>query len=109
VCCREKESRQKNTFEIYQEFLDAIEEVMGTGTTYATELDRLGKHMFGADWRGVYASDNVLPSNGCYIVNTDKKSAPGEHWMAVHNGYFYDSFGRTALLLQVREAEVGGD
>ena len=51
---------------------------MGTGTTYSSDLDRLGKHMFGADWRGIYASDDTLPSNGCYIVNTDKKSGPGE-------------------------------
>lgn len=79
---------------INQEFLNAIEEVMGTGTTYSSDLDRVGKHLFGAEWRGVFASDDALPSNGCYIVNTDKKSGPGEHWMAVHNGFFYDSFGR---------------
>ena len=55
--------------------------------------------MFGSKFAGVYAS-NTLPKklarDKFYIVNTDPNYSTGEHWLALYNGYVYDSFGRSA-------------
>jgi len=45
---------------------------------------------------------NELPDKpgypSCYVVNTQPREKPGEHWLAIHfddngTGYFYDSYG----------------
>jgi hypothetical protein len=60
---------------------------------------------------GVFAKNEVprlplAPSRYpvCFVINTDKRGEPGEHWVAVYylspaNGEFFDSFGNSPLLL----------
>lgn len=59
-------------------------------------------------FRGVFAKDrlsslilNTFPA--ALVINTDKSSGPGEHWVAVYideNGYgsYFDSYGRQPLV-----------
>lgn len=87
---------EKKIHRLYREFLIELEKELGSGTTYSTDLDRVGKQLFKDEWRGVFAVDDNLPTEGCFLVNTDKRGGEGEHWLAVRNGYYYDSFGRKA-------------
>ena len=89
--------------EAYVNKLVLVESVIGSGTTWLSDLERLGRRLFGAKFDGVYPSDRIpkLTDEGPYaIVNTDNSSEPGSHWVALcKNGnsiLFYDSFGRPA-------------
>ena len=74
--------------------LKLIETKMGTGITYSTDLiNKLGKHLFGIKFKGVYSSDDTIPK-GYVIVNVDKSNQPGSHWLAICDNLVYDSFGR---------------
>ena len=52
--------------------------------------DYMTKNLF----RGVFAIDQ-LPTicDGMYVINTDEQDKPGEHWLAVYNKEYFDSFG----------------
>ena len=43
---------------------------------------------------GVYPKDR-LPNKkpGGYIINLGNSETPGSHWVAIHNEYYFDSFG----------------
>ena len=58
------------------------------------EHDYMTKDVF----RGVYAIDQ-LPSYqpGMYVINTDERDEPGEHWLAVYNKEFFDSYGNPPM------------
>lgn len=45
-------------------------------------------------FQGVFPMDE-LPSScdGMYVINTDDHDEPGEHWVAVYNKEYFDSFG----------------
>ena len=49
-------------------------------------------------FQGVYAIDQ-LPSwqPGAYVVNTDEQDKPGEHWVAVYQKEYFDSYGLPPL------------
>ena len=49
---------------------------------------------FGARFNGVFASNERFPLRGYSIVNTLPRNTAGEHWLAICDGYLYDSFGR---------------
>ena len=73
--------------------------VLGKRTTYASDIDRVGKQHFGQRWGGVLARDN-MPEPGhmrVYVVNTDKSTGRGVHWIAAMDvqgkRYFNDSLG----------------
>jgi len=63
-------------------------------------------------FRGVFASDELLglehlPPYGI-IVNTDPKSKPGSHWIAIfaessHHAEYFDSFGRPPFVSSIVE------
>ena len=65
-----------------------------------TEIDTFAKSTFGTKYRGSYAQDEnfELKSNCYYIINTDIKTGPGEHWLAARvtpkTVYIFDSFSR---------------
>jgi hypothetical protein len=46
-------------------------------------------------FNGIYYRDNKLPKSGKYIVNLDKHTGKGTHWVAVdlHHKIFFDLFG----------------
>jgi hypothetical protein len=75
--------------------LIAFSEFLGTdATTGEDQLDHAGKEAFGARFNGVFASNERFPLHGYSIVNTLPRNTAGEHWLAVCDGYLYDSFGR---------------
>ena len=73
-------------------------ELLGTKAQFSDVLDRVGRALFGARFKGVYAQHQpTYGKQGYYIINTDT-SAKGEHWVAVcitqKTAYVFDSFGR---------------
>ena len=75
--------------------------LLGRGTTYQRDINRVGSRFFGRHWGGVHARDTMprvaTERRTAYIVNTDRAGAPGVHWLAVldHDGdrYMNDSLG----------------
>ena len=88
----------------YRSFLRIIEKAMTHNqTTGNVELERMGRHLFGVKFRGVFASDGfpALSARQPYaIVNNRPASSGGEHWLGVaripRTGKLlvYDSYGR---------------
>lgn len=77
--------------------------VLGNGTTFSLDLDKIGRRMFGQKFAGVFASDMIPKLNNLKkfaILNLDKSTKPGSHWIAVAfdkgDLLVYDSFGRKA-------------
>lgn len=85
---------------IYSIVLDTLESVMGNKDTYDTDLDKIGRDLFGSKWSGVYPVDKWKPDtkHPYSIVNLDTSDMMGSHWVAVvtEPNYIlvYDSFGR---------------
>ena len=74
---------------------------LGKRTTYASDIDRIGRQHFGPRWGGVLARD-TLPEPGhmrVYVVNTDASTGRGVHWLAAMDvqgkRYFNDPLGIT--------------
>lgn len=56
--------------------------------------DYMTKSLF----QGVYPIDQLPSScNGMYVINTDEHDEPGEHWLAVYNKEYFDSYGLPPL------------
>jgi len=52
--------------------------------------DFMTKHEF----QGVFPVDKLpLICDGMYVINTDEHDEPGEHWIAVYNKEYFDSYG----------------
>ena len=45
------------------------------------------------DFLGCFPLDKPPKAKGKYIINTQTHNLPGEHWIAVNNGYMFDPFG----------------
>lgn len=63
------------------------ERLLGTERTFSSQLEHVGKQMFGVQWGGVHARD-ILPQvartgRRGMIVNTDSSTRRGVHWIAV--------------------------
>ena len=71
------------------------------GGTDTEALDLFCREHFQHQFKGVFASDTYPTdmTNGFYIINTDPFKLPGEHWTAVADGLFYDSFDRKSTKL----------
>ena len=77
--------------------MEAALTVLGADTTYASQLDAVGREWFGPQWLGVHAQDALAPvaRDGVGIANTGKAPAAGArigHWVA-----FCDSAGQRAF------------
>lgn len=100
-----KQSQRVHT--LYNYILtNVIEPKIGNTTTYADDLHKLGKILFGKQFIGVFASDKIpnnLKHKQSVILNVDKHGEPGSHWLGVvkHNDdlFVYDSFGRESKVL----------
>ena len=58
--------------------------LLGKRTTYASNIDKVGRQHFGARWGGVVARD-TMPAPGhmrFFVVNTDASTGRGVHWLA---------------------------
>ena len=76
--------------------LRMIRRTLGNSTTSETQLLNAGRSLFGKRFAGVFASNERRPKKGFMIVNTEPRGSSGEHWCAVADGVFYDSYGRDA-------------
>ena len=69
----------------YNELVSVIEKRLGKNTTTDnTELHQVGRELFGARFKGVYAADGVpaLTVKEPYAVINNKPAASGgEHWL----------------------------
>ena len=92
----------------YNEVLMMTEDIIGSGTTDNTQLDNLGKYIFGEDYIGTFSSDEMpklIKENQCFILNTDSSKSRNKtgHWVGFYKLnnklYFYDSFSRPASSL----------
>lgn len=85
---------------IYNQVLKLVEAKLSNTTTYQRDLLNFGKRVFGDKFVGVHASNEIpkLKEGDYAILNLDKSSEPGSHWIAVamknNNTHVYDSFGR---------------
>lgn len=74
--------------------------MIGNKTTYLSQLKRCGIDLFGHSFEGVFPADKIpqLNTSKYCILNLDKSTEPGSHWIAVakdgDKSYVYDSFGR---------------
>ena len=76
------------------------------GMTYLDQLTTIGQRMFGDRYVGTFPSDKIprLKHNQSCILNVDRSTEPGSHWVALYRGkgdtcYVYDSFGRSGITL----------
>lgn len=90
--------RKLDPKQVYERFLECLEDSLGRGTTLSGSLDYIGGELFGSRWAGIFMRDEDYPIDQYCIVNTDKKGQPGTHWVAVGGGMQYDSFGRKNIL-----------
>ena len=93
---------------IYKKNLKLIENVLGSGITYGSDLNRIGKALLGSKFKGVYGNFEQKPKikNGeCYIVNR----MDNQHWVSVlklnDHKYTYDSFNRRSYLGGLKNAD----
>lgn len=97
---------EKKANALYKRILTKkIYPMLGDKLTYAHELNKIGRKLFGIKFRGVFASDKIPKLNDLSpycILNLDKSGQPGSHWIAFaklpypsKSAIVYDSFGRT--------------
>ena len=55
------------------------------------QCDYMTKDRYG----GVYSIDElpIWQRGRVYVINTDEQDKPGEHWVAVYDNEYFDSFG----------------
>jgi hypothetical protein len=68
------------------------------------QLEKVGYAVLGARFKGVFAQDTLpVKTAGYFIMNTDKSSQPGTHWIGLISTqkriYVFDSFGRKSKKL----------
>ena len=90
--------------ELVEEYMtDVIYPLLGDQTTFLSQLDKVGRQLFGIKFKGVFSSDKIpkLSDLSPYcILNLDKSNEPGSHWVALvkltnkNGALIYDSFGR---------------
>lgn len=78
---------------------------LGRGRTTTTQLNRVGRQLFGDDeWAGAWPvnAKPKLPKTDrkFMILNLDNVGEPGSHWVAVYikgsRAYIWDSFARSS-------------
>jgi hypothetical protein len=89
--------------DLYNTYLNSVEEKIGNGSTDNLMLDTFCKKIFGKSFKGVYSADNIpkltKTKNKC-IYNLDKSGGSGTHWCSLWKDpktgicYSYDSFAR---------------
>lgn len=87
---------------------------------HTTQVNRMGKALFGYRYLGTFALDKV-PLHFIkdaklqhFIINTQTSNLPGQHWIAVtvcdsDRAYIFDSFGvppPTLLISQLRQRGI---
>lgn len=106
---KEKQAPTDGVRRKYNTYVKFFEKILKTnGPTLNTELQKLGKHYFGArNFKGVYSKDkrpskSSMRGHQSYIFNLDNHNEPGSHWCSYYMSEdgtpcVYDSFGRVVL------------
>lgn len=99
-----KTQKEKDVEREYNNILkQIIEPLSGDKTTYLSELNGIGKKIFGVKYKGTFPSDKIPKLNDLApyaILNLDKSTEPGSHWVAIakhpneDKTLLYDSFAR---------------
>jgi hypothetical protein len=112
-----KKMSEKEANHLYNKILrQVVVPLIGNKTTYQNDLERAGIKALGLLFKGVYPSDKIPPLNNLKpyaILNLDRSSEAGSHWVAVafdgkadgvrrrgaakNKTYLYDSFGRKGI------------
>ena len=93
----------------YDHTLMMVEDVLGSGVTTNTQLDKLGYMVFGSDYLGTHSSNEFpkyIRNHQCFILNTDSSNSKNKtgHWCGFYKVndkigncklYYYDSFKRS--------------
>ena len=96
-------SKEKEAEKIYKYYLTKIYKIIGDKTTYLSQLNGVGKKLFGVKFKGVFPSDKIPKLNDLSpycILNLDSSKKSGSHWIALaklndkNDTLVYDSFGR---------------
>lgn len=88
---------------IFNENLKTAHKYLGKGVTTDTQLNKVGKSLFGNDFIGTFPCDeipnNLSKKTQYMIINNKPRKHGGEHWVACCNisdvVYVFDSFGRS--------------
>jgi NDP-sugar pyrophosphorylase family protein len=99
-----KSQKEKGVENAYTNILkQVVEPLSGDKTTYLTELNGVGKKLFGVKYKGTFPSDKIPRLNDLSpyaILNLDKSTESGSHWVAIakhpnkNETLLYDSFAR---------------
>ena len=105
-----KTQKEKDIENVYDNILkQIIEPLSGDKTTYLSELNGIGKKLFGVKFKGVFPSDKIPKLNDLSpyaILNLDTTKQPGSHWVSIakhppvrgkprtDETLLYDSFAR---------------
>ena len=89
---------EKQAEDLFLKYKKKITKQLGSKEMSNTEIDRYCKKHI-KKYKGSYAQDEKFPlTSGYYILNTDKSTGPGIHWVAVvitpKSAFVYDSFAR---------------
>lgn len=105
---QEKKDQAKH---VYDCFLQALYDHIGNGMTFDHTLNYMGQELFPSKWHGLFMRDAKYPEDQYCMVNTDVSGGPGVHWVAVADGYQYDSFGRKNILdnPKLRDTDHGAE
>ncbi len=105
-----------NSNVLYQLCLEQHHKEIGNKTTFSDTLDKQGKKYFNSKWLGVFPRDTFIKKlpleKGKYaIVNVDKASQPGSHWLGVvtlggNKIMLWDSFGREKISELFKQAKL---
>lgn len=96
-------SKTNEGFQLYLKYFKKVKRKYGIkGSTYNTDLDKIGKKLIGKSYIGTFAQNTIpinLPNKSYFITNLDFHNTDTErHWVAFYYDkgtyYCYDSYGR---------------
>jgi hypothetical protein len=91
-------SEEKKVENVFRTYKKQFIKKLGRKALYNTTIDRVGAELFGTKWIGCFPQDKVVLRNGFQVLNVDKSTQSGSHWIGLYktnnNIYIYDSFAR---------------
>jgi NDP-sugar pyrophosphorylase family protein len=98
-----KTKKEKHVELMYNKILKDIISLVGDDVTYLSELEKVGKKLFGVKFKGVFPSNHIPKLNDLSpyaILNLDTSKQSGSHWIAIakhphkNETLIYDGFAR---------------
>ena len=94
---------------LFKKYKKEVINDLGKKALSDTQLNKIGKQMFGDKYIGTFAQDKLPSTSGYFIVNTDTSkhiNTNKSHWIGIYQTekcmYVYDSFGRrTQFILPI--------